>query len=569
MPPDEFTRRQFLLLALAGSPWTALGWRHFPMNLLAPEPRLDRYGGLIVNGGYHHRTAASTRFRTQKINGRWLLLTPVGNPYWMLGVFDVDLAATRFQGHFSQRELSLSKYGSEAIWARQAVRRLRRWGFNCLAEYASEYALPVPLYDRPGNSERMPFMAMIRPSAFSLTNRWNFGPGPVKDIVAGTDPAVYRGWRGSTAPDVYDPNFAPYAAGEASALAHHLGRSPFLVGLATDDADDLYGFGPGPDPAVARLHPHLGWMVLITNFAQTHNAVLGMRYRDIRLHSKFALRDALQHRYGTVTRLNEAWGARYTSFDSDGGWPHGHGLMDESGRSSWLGGEGTRMVGARAALHDDLDAFLLAFAETYFQATTRALHRAFPGFLVFGPATLNGWNGLTRAPILQAAGAALDVVQANTATDEILLRTVAACGDVPLVTWTGMVANADSDLYAFPDPGDGAPLYASQPLRGAAYAAVLTSEFTRAVKGCCPVVGTKFWAFADSWAEKMNWGLVSLRDNAYDGVEAVRRHGRDAWGFVTGGEARDYGDSLSTISACNSKVYRQLRQELGQKRQSA
>lgn len=569
MPPDEFTRRQILLLGLAGSAWAGLGWRHFPMNMLVPEPRLDHYGGIIVNGGYHHRSAGSARFRTQKLNRRWLLLTPVGNPYWMLGVFNVDLATTRFQGRFSQRELSLAKYGSDVIWARQAVHRLRRWGFNCLGEYTSEYALPVPLYDRPANAERLPFMAMIRPSAFSLTNRWNFGPGPVKDIVAGTDPAVYRGWRGSTAPDVYDPNFAAYAAAEAAALAYHLGRSPFLVGITTDDADDLFGFGPGPVPAVARLHPHLGWMVLITNFAQTHNLALGMHYHDIRLHSKFALRDTLRHRYGTVTRLNEAWGARYTSFDSDGGWPHGHGLMDESGRSSWLGRDGTHMLGARAAVREDLDAMLFEYAQTYFRATTTALHRAFPGFLVFGPATLNGWNGLTRPPILRAAGAALDVLQANAASEDILRRTVAACGDVPLVTWTGMIANSDSDLYAFPDPGAGAPLYATQSLRGAAYASTMAAEFTRSVAGCCPIIGTKFWAFADSWAEKMNWGLVSFRDNAYDGIEAVRRHGRDAWGFPTGGEARDYGDSLSSIAACNNKIYRQLRAELGQKRQSA
>ncbi|MGH9483694.1 MAG: hypothetical protein ACRD1F_01445 [Terriglobales bacterium] len=541
------------------------------MKIFTLEPRLDRYGGIFGSGrgAVRHAEGGMERFRTAKAAGRWRLLTPDGHVYWMLGVFDVDLSATRFHGHFSQRDLSLAKYGNEIVWARQAVRRLRGWGFNCLAEYASEYALPVPLYGRAGNAETMPFMAMIRPSRFSLTNRWNYAPGAVKDIVAGTDPAVYLGWRGSTTPDVFDPNFAAYAAQEAGALAHHLGHASDMVGISTDDADDIYGFGPGPEPHVARLHPHIGWLVLVTNSAQTHNPALGVRYSDIRVHAKLALRDFLQQRYTTLASLNQAWGARYTSFDSDGGWPHGLGLLDESGRSAWLGQDGTRMRGARAAVRDDLDGFLFAYAAAYFQATTTALHRAFPGFLVFGPATLNGWNGLTRAPILRAAGAALDVVQANAATDAILERTVAACGDVPLVTWTGMAANADSDLYAFPHPGAGAPQYATQQERGAVYAATLTAEFTRSVHGSCPIVGTKFWAFADSWAEKMNWGLVSLHDNAYDGVQAVRRPSRDRWGFPTGGEARDYGDSLSAIGACNRKIYRQLGEESKKVRASA
>ncbi|MGN6594056.1 MAG: hypothetical protein ACTHJX_14255 [Terriglobales bacterium] len=555
--PRSISRREFCRWSLAGSLWTVLGG-----SAGATTPPLDAYGGIAGHGAAW--SAGGRRFHTRQVNGRWLLVTPAGNPYWMLGVFDVDLSGSRFGSSISdsQRAISLAKYGSEQVWARQAVRRLRTWGFNCLAEYASEYALPIPLYGRAGNPEQMPFMAMIRPAKFSLTNRWSLAPGPVKDIVAATDPKVYRDWRGSATPDVFDPHFAVYARNEAAALAQHIGHSRWLVGVATDDADDLYGFGPGPGLPAARLHPHLGWLVLISNPVQASNPAQGAHYTDSRLHSKYALQDALRQRYGSIERLNQAWGARYTSFGSDGGWPHGRGLLDESGRGPWLGTGGTRMLGASVTVRADLDAFLYQYASTYFQAVSAALRGSFPAYLVFGPATLNGWNGLTRAPILRAASGAVDVVQACAASDEVLRLTAASTGNVPLVTWTGLAANADSGLYAYPHAGPGEPMYDSQAQRGAAYAAAIAGEFARPAAGRHLVVGSKFWAFADSWPEKMNWGLVSLRDNAYDGREAVRRLGRDAWGFPTGGEARDFGDSLTPIAGANRSLYQRLSAEL-------
>jgi len=52
----------------------------------------------------------------------------------------------------------------------------------------------------------------------------------------------------------------------------------------------------------------------------------------------------------------------------------------------------------------------------------------------------------------------------------------------------------------------------------------------------------------------MNWGLVSLRDNAYDGKEAIRAAGVDPWGYPTGGEERDYGNFLGAVIAANAGV---------------
>ncbi len=68
------------------------------------------------------------------------------------------------------------------------------------------------------------------------------------------------------------------------------------------------------------------------------------------------------------------------------------------------------------------------------------------------------------------------------------------------------------------------------------------------------VVGLKWWAWRDSWGEKRNWGLTSLKDNAYDGVEARIAIGTDPWGYKTGGEERNYGNFLSSVKSANAGV---------------
>jgi hypothetical protein len=50
-------------------------------------------------------------------------------------------------------------------------------------------------------------------------------------------------------------------------------------------------------------------------------------------------------------------------------------------------------------------------------------------------------------------------------------------------------------------------------------------------------------------------------DNAYDGYEAGKTPGTDAWGFSTGGEEHNYGDFLGTVRAVNFSVIEQLANE--------
>jgi hypothetical protein len=66
------------------------------------------------------------------------------------------------------------------------------------------------------------------------------------------------------------------------------------------------------------------------------------------------------------------------------------------------------------------------------------------------------------------------------------------------------------------------------------------------------VVGYEHWDLYDNspsdYGEIGNFGLVTLEDNAYDGIEAHRATGKDSRGYDRGGEERDYGNLLGPLS---------------------
>ena len=85
----------------------------------------------------------------------------------------------------------------------------------------------------------------------------------------------------------------------------------------------------------------------------------------------------------------------------------------------------------------------------------------------------------------------------------------------------------------------------------------------RGSNGDLYIVGINWWELVDNQSEHTNWGLISRRDNAYDGTEAVRAIGRDPWGFPTGGEENDYGDFLTNVRQTNAEVAQEFRRQLG------
>ena len=141
-------------------------------------------------------------------------------------------------------------------------------------------------------------------------------------------------------------------------------------------------------------------------------------------------------------------------------------------------------------------------------------------------------------------------------------------GNKPLVTWDTVFANPDSALWRYPNP-EGAPGWSpvalTQEERGQRYAAKVQFLYqARTPAGIHAVAGVKVWSWGDSYGEKVNFGLVSFSDNAYDGREAVINPGIDEWGWPTGGEERNYGDFLSAVVQMNAQISRWLARDARQ-----
>jgi hypothetical protein len=458
------------------------------------------------------------------------------------------------------------KYGSMTAWGNQTVKRLKSWAFNTIAEYASIYVIPL---DRPIGAELLPMAGTMRPSFYGLTNTNHYAPGPFKGLVDSQHPRVYTGWWGGDTPDVFDANFEAYVLGNSKATKFdpfwsQTLTSRWVIGSATDDADDLQGFGPGLEipGSDGYVSVHIGWLALSANPSRAVSEKYKVTYKDPKVYAKYALRDFLAERYhDSIAALNAAWGSSYTTFDSAGGWGRGTGLLDENGRhTAWLGRTDGTLRDASPGVARDLDDFLYKFAEKYFAVTAGNLRKFAPHHLIFGPATLNGHGGLTRKQILQAAGKYVDVLQAGITDSRVLEKTAEYAGDKPIVTWEGGFANPDSSLWRYPNPVPGP---ATQAARGQKYAERVRFLFNAQTStGSNPIVGFKWWAWCDAWAEKANWGLTSLLDNAYDGKEAVVARRTDSWNYPTGGEERNYGDFISYVRQANSWVTKRLQEEL-------
>jgi hypothetical protein len=526
-----------------------------------PSPALDQYGGyrdLPVPGG------ATGFFRTQKVGDRWLFVTPEGHALWLRAVYGIDIT----DGGDAYVEALKRKYNSPSSipwwpFAQRSAGRLKQWGFNALGEYSSAYAFPVGTYGRREfNLERLPYLRIISPSHYS--KQWS----GVKNIQYGVDRAVTPGlWRVEGFPDVFDPAFAaalPTFVREAQVYPDFsvLTKSAWLIGTTTDDRDYLFGFGPTRE--LGGWHHHLGWISATTAPSQQKNDEIwrgvnrGVTYQDTKVYTKYAVRDFLRAKYGTVQALNAAWGSRYTTWDSDGGWPSGQGVLDESGRNAWVGKDFYSLKDSAPKVRADLDEFVGVIADQYFKTVSRAIRNAMPNHLIFTPAAL---SSRAHPKVLEAAGRYCDVLQIEGPGDtDDLYRRVYALAKKPFFIWTTFMSQADSPLAG--RKGWGSLDFPTQAARGQAYADFVQRVLSmRADDGTYPIVGIDWWAWSDkvTGGEGHNFGLVSIRDNAYDGREAVMASGQDAAGYPTGGEKANYGDFLSRVVRANESVGNMLR----------
>ncbi|HWH60252.1 MAG TPA: hypothetical protein VN682_21670, partial [Terriglobales bacterium] len=94
-----------------------------------------------------------------------------------------------------------------------------------------------------------------------------------------------------------------------------------------------------------------------------------------------------------------------------------------------------------------------------------------------------------------------------------------------------------------------------QQARGLDYYNNVTSLQSLATSaGSHPYIGSMWWQYTDNQGEKLNWGLVSLLDNAYDGhedVQAAVQCSAPLEKYKCGGESRNYGNLIQSVKEAN------------------
>ncbi|MGH9450967.1 MAG: putative Ig domain-containing protein, partial [Terriglobia bacterium] len=540
------------------------------------EQPLDEYGGLInmpsPNGGTGY-------FRVERFGSRWTFVDPLGNAFWLFSIYSACPGGLN---------PSVIRTG----WGTHLNERLQSWGFNTLGEFTSTCDTPIgangnDIYDIP----QMPVIMIIDAVQDAMFNPQSAAvnlPEAVKNISAGVPKTTWTGWRGPL-PDVYDPKFATGYNNEVSYWVQQytggFANKSWILGITTDDADNLYGFKSGGNAPVNN-YPNPSFLVATAQFQYTAaDNPAGVAWVDPKLYSKYAWISFLEQKYVTIAALNAAWGTGgfYTSFDDAGGYGTGTGVIDEDGRhAAWMGNDPymlngtytaygnaclTGCIGASAGVQTDLNAFLYQFVKEYATVAVTAIRAVDKNHLIFGPAAINNYGAKARDQVLQGlSDGGIDVFQFN--YDPAFGPMAGSMAEnnqsydltgKPAYIWYSLTANTDSTLSGLAPPY-GEYNFPTQGARGQHYENVDIPNFLNAQgsNGDHYVLGIDWWDVYDDHSQNANWGLITNSDNPYDGKAARIAPGEDSWGFTTGGEAADYGDFLDSVTQANLDALRQI-----------
>lgn len=212
------------------------------------------------------RGKATGFFHVEQIDGRWWVIDPNGDAFYVVGTDHVNYYAHWCEklGYAPYSRNVQAKYGTEEKWAASAAERLKAWGFNTLGAGCS---------------------ASVRYRGLAYTEFLSLGTGFVN--ISDIAPRVY--WTGF--PDVFHPRFAAYCEREARRRCAPLRDDPWLLGYFLDNELEWYG----------------------KNGSET--GLVDEAFKKPANHpAKQALVAFLQARYPTIAQLNQAWGTRLASY---------------------------------------------------------------------------------------------------------------------------------------------------------------------------------------------------------------------------------------------------------------
>lgn len=453
----------------------------------------DAYGGRL-----DVHTKATGWFRTQKLAGRWQLITPDGHPFFSLGVnavaadggrshldgrmwmFDGLPAAQGVWARFYGRDERRGEAGAaaglaydhgrwfdfyaanlyradgddwRAAWRRRARARLTAWGFNTLGNWSDE--------------------SVARGQRLAYTRSINIA-GDYANVATGYD------WWGRM-PDPFDPRFARAAERAVARATAGVRDDPRLLGYFADN--ELAWAAPGP-----QGH----WALALGTLRGAPDSP-----------AKQAFLAMLQRKYGDALRLGIAWGIGVARWEA---------LAPE-------GFQAPVPDDAHPAIAQDYRAWLRAYAEQYFRTVAQTLRGADPHHLLLG-----GRFGVRTPEAMAACARWCDVLSVNLYADlpqhGLDLAALHAL-DKPLLITEFAFGSTDRGPF-----GTGPVPVWNEAQRGEAYA-----RFLAAAAGDPSIVGAHWFQYADQPVsgrlldgENAHLGLVGITELPFGAfVEAVRK----------------------------------------------
>lgn len=294
-------------------------------NWYKANPRIanrDEFYGLIDP---KHKYEATGRFRTQKIDGKWYLITPEGNLYLALGVCLYGLGERFDNPTNSADEFKIgSNYWSgnvtpfqwrEHFFEDVSNRRYVTKSTLFKRAYYFDKNAPADSYDFYGSNLEKKYgvgvpnkLTLMRKRADSFGINLGGHLSDAKSLKAAKVPYTVTlestsrfqvdvielngkynlgGWWQKPS-DWFDPNFEPMLRKKVANLADLI-RSPYCVGVLIDG--------------------ELPWI-------EDENRLLkGVISCDEKQPAKIVLRDMLRTKYGTIEKLNVAWKSDYKSWE--------------------------------------------------------------------------------------------------------------------------------------------------------------------------------------------------------------------------------------------------------------
>jgi len=209
----------------------------------------------------------------------------------------------------------------------------------------------------------------------------------------------------------------------------------------------------------------------------------------------------------------------------------------------------------------DANAWLAQFSANYHKQFRNILNHYNPSLMFFGADTEGTWGGPPRKEILQGASPYVDALFPNLVPNQASLNYITQYfGDKPILPFILYSSTGDSALYQYPPVNPGSYDFPSQESRGQMYQQGISTflNYQSPTTGSFPMIGVNFWGLTDFTSENINWGLVSLSDNPYDGKSSCQGARVDQWGYSAGGEAVlpswQPGTAYATLPSSNGKI---------------